>query len=354
MKKKVIAAALAVMTVLSLTGCGNELSNEYVIVKQYKGLEVPQVDVDEVTDEEIEEAIQANLQGTAERVPVTDRAAQTGDWVNIDYAGTVDGVAFDGGTAQAQDLQLGSGAFIGASGDYEGFEDQIVGHKAGEEFDITVQFPENYSQDMAGKVADFHIVLNEIYVEDIPELTDEWVLANSEEAETVEDYREEIRSQIEESTDMQTESEMSAAIWEALMENVEIKEYPEEAVQQQIDQAKDQYTQIAELYGTTLEDLVETQFMMTEEEFDELLRESAQESAIFDEAVKLIAKKEKLDLSDEEYEEKIAEYAEEYDMDTEEYKEQIGEDKLKSTILREIVVGYLIDECVQVEQNSAE
>ncbi len=354
MKKNVIAAVLAAMTVLALAGCSSELSNEYVIVKQYKGLEVPKTETDEVADEEIDQAIQANLQGTADRLPVTDRAAQTGDWVNIDYVGTVDGVAFDGGTAQAQDLLLGSGGYIGASGDYEGFEDQIVGHNVGEEFDITVQFPENYSPDMAGKVADFHITLNEIYVEDIPELTDEWVLANSEGAETVDEYREEIRGQIEESVDRQTESEMTEAVWDALMENVEVKEYPEDAVQQQVDQVKEQYVQIAELYGTTLEDLIETQFMMTEEDFNELLKESAQEAAVFDEAVKLIAKKEKLDLSDEEYEEKIAEYAKEYGVDADEYKEQVGEDKLKSTILREIVVEYLIDECVQVEQDSAE
>ena len=355
MKKKIIAAALAAAAAVSLMGCGNELSNEYVIVKQYKGLEVPQAQAAAgVTEEEIEQAIQVNLQRTAQQNPVTDRAAESGDWVNIDYAGTVDGVAFDGGTAQAQDLLLGSGSFIGASGEYEGFEDQIIGHKTGEGFDITVQFPENYSPDMAGKVADFHIVLNEIYVEDIPELTDEWVLANSEGAKTVDEYREEIRSQIEENNDMQAESELTEALWGALMENVEIKKYPEAAVDEHIEQTKEQYVQMAELYGTTLEDMITTQFMMTEEDFDEILRESAQEAAAFDEAVKLIADKEKLNLSDAEYEEKIAGYAEEYGFEVEEYKEQMGEERLKNTILRETVMRYLIDECVQVEQSSAE
>lgn len=355
MKKKIIAAALAAAAAVSLMGCGNELSNEYVIVKQYKGLEVPQAQAAAgVTEEEIEQAIQVNLQRTAQQNPVTDRAAESGDWVNIDYAGTVDGVAFDGGTAQAQDLLLGSGSFIGASGEYEGFEDQIIGHKTGEEFDITVQFPENYSPDMAGKVADFHIVLNEIYVEDIPELTDEWVLANSEGAKTVDEYREEIRSQIEENNDMQAESELTEALWGALMENVEIKKYPEAAVDEHIEQTKEQYVQMAELYGTTLEDMITTQFMMTEEDFDEILRESAQETAAFDEAVKLIADKEKLNLSDAEYEEKIAGYAEEYGFEVEEYKEQMGEERLKNTILRETVMRYLIDECVQVERSSAE
>ena len=94
--------------------------------------------------------------------------------------------------------------------------------------------------------------------------------------------------------------------------------------------------------------------MTTEEEFNEMLKESAQESAAFDEAVKLIADKENLTLSDKEYEEKIAEYAKEYGMGVDEYKEQIGEELLKNTILRETVVDYLIKECVQVEQSGAE
>ena len=207
---------------------------------------------------------------------------------------------------------------------------------------------------MAGKVADFHIVLNEIYTENIPELTDEWVMANSEGAKTVEEYRDEIRDQIEENADMTAESEMAQAAWDALMENVEVKKYPQESVDKQIEQAKEQYVQLAELYGTTLEDLLETQFMTTEEEFNEMLKESAQESAAFDEAVKLIADKENLTLSDKEYEEKIAEYAKEYGMGVDEYKEQIGEELLKNTILRETVVDYLIKECVQVEQSGTE
>ena len=108
---------------------------------------------------------------------------------------------YTSGSAQAQDLQLGSGSYIGASGDYAGFEDQIAGHQTGEEFDITVQFPENYTEEMAGKVADFHIVLNEIYTENVPELTDEWVQSNSDDSENVDQYREEVRKQLEEQAD---------------------------------------------------------------------------------------------------------------------------------------------------------
>ena len=152
MKKKIMTMMLAAVVAGTLAGCSGKLSNEYVTVNQYKGLEVSQVEQTEVTDEQVEQTIQTNLQATAEKVPITDRAAEMGDWVNIDFTGYLDGVAFENGSAQAQDLQLGSGGYIGASGDYAGFEEQIAGHQTGEEFNITVQFPEDYTADMAGKV----------------------------------------------------------------------------------------------------------------------------------------------------------------------------------------------------------
>ena len=194
MKKRVIAVLTAVLMTASLAGCGSgKLSNDYVTVNKYKGLEVTEVAKNEVSDDSVEQEIQSRLEAAATEQDVTDRSAQSGDWVNIDYTGTLDGVAFDGGTATGYDLELGSGSFIGASGDYQGFEDQIVGHNTGEEFDITVQFPENYqSSDLAGKPANFHIVLNKIYQKVTPELTDEWVANNSESSKTVDEYKEEV------------------------------------------------------------------------------------------------------------------------------------------------------------------
>ena len=187
MKKRVIAVLTAVLMTASLAGCGSgKLSNDYVTVNKYKGLEVTEVAKKEVSDDSVEQEVQSRLEAAATEQDVTDRAAQSGDWVNIDYTGTLDGVAFDGGTATGYDLELASGSFIGASGDYQGFEDQIVGHNTGEEFDITVQFPENYqSSDLAGKPANFHIVLNKIYQKVTPELTDVWVANNSEISKTV-------------------------------------------------------------------------------------------------------------------------------------------------------------------------
>lgn len=353
-KKMVIAAAAAVMAGM-LTGCGGGLSNEYVTVTQYKGLEVPQASpAEEVSEDQVEQMIQANLQGSAEIVSVTDRAAKMGDWVNIDYAGYTDGEAFEGGTAQAQELQLGAGRYIAANGDYKGFEEQIAGHETGDEFDITVRFPDDYYPEMAGKVAEFHIVLNEIYTEEVPELTDEWVKENSEDAQTVDEYREEIRGQLEKSSEDAVKAELTQAVQQALIEKIEIKKYPEDVVKEQSEEMKDYYTQVAGMYGMTLEEFISSQLQTTEEDFDNWIEESARQTVIFDEAAKLIAKKHGLELSDEEYEEKIEEYAKDYDLTADEYKEQIGETTLRNTILREKVTDYLIDECIQVEQSDEE
>lgn len=358
MKKKIMMMVLAVsMTTVSLAGCGSkELSNEYVTVKQYRGLEVPKVSETEVTDEMVEQMIQSSLAGTAEKVTVSDRAAQTGDWVNIDFTGYLDGEAFDGGSAQGQDLQLGAGGFIGASGDYEGFEDQIVGHQTGEEFDITVQFPEEYrSAEMAGQVATFHIVLNEIFEENIPELTDDWVLANSTEAENVEGYRTQVRKDLEEQYAESAREQLESYVQDELLENLDIKGYPEDFVKEQAEEMEEYYTQMATMYGVELPEFITTYLNTTEEDFDAKINETAQQTAIITEAVKLIAEKHKLEPSEKEYEEKMKEYAEQAGMtDVEAYKEQVGEDILKRAILVETVTDFLADECVQVEDSDSD
>lgn len=356
MKKQILAAAAAVILAGMLSGCGQELSNEYVTVKMYKGLEVPQVTSTEVTDEMVEQTIQSNLSLQAEKSTVTDRAAQEGDWVNIDYTGYLDGEAFDGGSAEGYDLELGSGTFIGATEDYAGFEDQIVGHSTGEEFDITVQFPDSYSNaNLAGKAAQFHIVLNEIYTMVEPELTDEWVTSNSETSTDTDGYREEIRNQLEQNNEAAAQKQLSTSVQQALLDSLEIKSYPEDIVEAQVADMKGYYSDMAGYYNMELSDFIETYLQVSEDDFNKKLKENAEQTAAFDEAVKLIADKENLNLTDEEYEEKIQEYADEHGADdVEAYKEEVGEDVLKRAILRDEVTAYLVENCIQVEDSSSD
>ena len=357
MKKKLAAVlTAAALTVGLLAGCSGDLSNEYVTVKQYKGLEVTQAEAQEITDDYVEQVIQSNLSAAMTTEPITDRAAQSGDWVNIDYTGYIDEATFEGGSAEGADLELGSGSFIGATEEYAGFEDQIVGHNTGEEFDITVQFPEDYQDTTkAGVVARFHIVLNEIYSQNVPELTDEWVAENSQDSATVDEYREEVRSQLEESSEQSARSELETGVQQALLEQSEMKKYPDGAVDEQVQQANDYYSMIASMYGIELSDFITGYMQMTEDEFNEQVEKVAKESVQLEEAMKLIAEKENLEPTDEEYEEAIKGYAEEAGMDdVDAFKEQYGEDTLKESALLEAVLDYLVDNCVQVEASESE
>lgn len=352
MKKKTLAVTLSVLMVALLAGCSKELSNKYVTIKQYEGLEVAQVETSKVSDEQVETTVNGNLSAAATQEEITDRAAQEGDIVNIDYKGTVDGVEFEGGSATGASLQLGSQSYIGANGEHKGFEEQVAGHNIGENFDITVQFPADYQNtDMADKVAVFNITLNGISVSKVPELTDEWVKANSEKSKTIEEYKAEIKKQLEESSKESTDATLQAGAMDALLAQVEVKKYPDGEVDKQLQTIKDYYEGMAQSYGMEFSDFAEQYMGLSADDFNTQAKEAAEQSVARKLACELIAKKKKLEPSDKEYEKQIKEYAEGsgYD-DVDAFKEQAGEDVLKTTILQQKVAEYLVEKCVQVEQ----
>lgn len=354
MKKKLIAAALSVVMTMSLAGCSGELSNEYITIKQYKGLEVAQVTKTEVTDEKLESTINSYLTASQTRDEVTDRAAAEGDTVDIDYVGTIDGVEFDGGSATGASLELGSGSYIGAEGDYQGFEEQIIGHNTGEEFDITVKFPADYQNtEVADKVAQFHITLNGIYLLSTPELTDEWVQQNSTKSKTVEEFRKEIRDNMENSNEESYKSTLRQEVLEALMEQVEVKKLPQDQVDEEYQSIDEYYKEYAQNYGMEFADFLTNYMSMTEEEFAEKAKEVAETAVKRKLACELLAKKKKLEPSDKKYEEEIARYAEQsgYE-DTDEFLKAVGEDVVKQSILQQAVADWLAESCVQVEASS--
>ena len=160
-----------------------------VTLGQYKGIAVPAAKW-EVKPEQVQDEIDRAAERVSRMVEVTDRAAQNGDSTNINYAGTVDGVAFAGGTAENQTLVLGSGMFI------PGFEDQVVGMNIGEERDINVTFPEEYqAKELAGKAAVFHVKLNSISYKEMPEINDEFAKDVSE-FDTLDEYKADIEKRI--------------------------------------------------------------------------------------------------------------------------------------------------------------
>ena len=222
MKKKlaVLAAGICALS-LFLTGCSGEISNDYVTITKYKGVEIDKVDADTVSDNDVEAQINSVLQSKSTTTEVTDRAAQTGDTVTIDYEGKKDGEAFKGGTATDAQLTLGSGQFI------DGFEDGVVGHNIGDTFDLDLTFPENYgNEDLAGQAVVFTVTLKGISQTDVPELTDEFVQSVSDTSKTVEEYKKEIKKSLKKNGKENQQNTIKENAWKAVLENTTVNKYP--------------------------------------------------------------------------------------------------------------------------------
>ena len=360
MKKRIIAAVIAAVVALSMVACGadadRELSNDYIIIHQYRGLEVTKVDLPEITDDEVESMIQRELMQGVIHENITNRPARMGDLVTIDFAGSIDGVFFDGGTAEGSQLHLGAGAFIGAYGNYDGFEEQIVGHNVGDRFDITVQFPHDYSmfahgaEHLDGAVAVFNITLHAITETIIPELTDEWVQENSRGSTTVAEYREEIRNQMEDSNRIGVLFRQQHEVFMALMDNVEVIEIPPWAIENEVAIQESLYRNMAAAEGIEYEVFLQQVLGVDVDMFREQILAFAEETASLQLAIDLIMERNNLALSDEEMYNRIEELAILSGHDSaQEYIEWLGEEIIHATVIQLRVAEFLIEHAVLVE-----
>ena len=220
---------------------------DYVTLGEYKGIEVS-VDAPVVTDEYLDSYIDYVLQSNMVTTEITDRPVEEGDIVNIDYEGKIDGVAFDGGTAQGYDLTIGSGTFI------DGFEDGLIGAETGETVDVNVTFPENYQgEEVAGKDAVFTVTVNSISVETLPELTDEFVQGLDVGVNTVEEYRQYAYDLLMEEEQATHDSNAEIAVLEAVMAGSQIQDPPEDMTNRYYNRIIDNMTYYASLYGYDLD-----------------------------------------------------------------------------------------------------
>ena len=273
---------------------------------QYKGLTVEKVSA-EVTDTDVMLELEKVQRQNARKVEVTDRAAQMGDIANIDYLGTVDGVAFDGGKAEGHELELGSHSFI------EGFEDAIVGHNIGEEFDINVTFPEAYhAPELAGKPAVFAIKLNALTAKELPELNDAFAEDVSE-FSTLDEYKADILAKLgaekaDKARQLQGDKLLDAAVANCKME------VPQVMYDNKIDGMLNEFQENIVRQGLSMD--VYYQYMGTNEE---MMRETFKETSIksVDDRLMLeaIAKAENLVISDEELDAEVVKYGESYGID---------------------------------------
>ena len=346
MKKRILALIMGLCMTASLVGCGNgEIANDKIRIKQYKGLEVTDMTM-EVTDEQVEQSIQSTLQMHSTATDITDRPAQIGDTVSIAYEGklTEDGSIFDSSDAYSVELDEEG------MGNIDGFEEQIIGHSIGEEFEIKVTFPEDYqATDVAGKDAIFNVTLNSIQEVHVPELTKDLLPQLSETAKTIKEYKAEVRKQLEESNQASAESAMEDAVWEKLLENCVVEKYPDGQIEDFVAQVEAELGEYAAQNNTTAAEVFKMYSNgMSPEDY-------VKNSVKMEYAVALIAEKENLTLTAKEYEEGVAEQAMQQGYeDAEAFEKEVGRETIELLLLQPKVGKFLLENCKIVEAEATE
>lgn len=309
---------------------------DYVTLGEYKGIEVS-VDAPVVTDEYLDSYIDYVLQSNMVTTEITDRPVEEGDIVNIDYEGKIDGVAFDGGTAQGYDLTIGSGTFI------DGFEDGLIGAETGETVDVNVTFPENYQgEEVAGKDAVFTVTVNSISVETLSELTDEFVQGLDVGVNTVEEYRQYAYDLLMEEEQATHDSNAEIAVLEAVMAGSQIQDPPEDMTNRYYNRIIDNMTYYASLYGYDLET-----FLSMQGTSEDAIRESAAQAGQEIIVMQAIADAEGLSVTDEELDAEIETNAGSlgYD-DVEEYRASLDVEGYREYMMSEKVLNFLLENAV--------
>ena len=277
--------------------------------------------VEEVTDDDVMADIERARDRAARYVEVTDREAKLDDQANIDYQGLLDGVPFEGGTAQGHELVLGSGAFI------PGFEDQVVGMKIGEEKDINVTFPENYhSEELAGKPVVFKVKLNSLREKEVPALDDEFVKDVSETANTVDEYKKEIREKLEKQAEERADAAFESEIIETVSDNAKI-DIPKAMVEEQIDDMLRDMELRMMYQGLRMQDFLKYSGQ-TMEQLRDTYRQQAEDRVKTQLTLEAITKAEGIEPTDEEIDKELSRFAEQGKKTLEEFKKDMPEGDL--------------------------
>lgn len=291
----------------------------------YKNLEVSVEATKEVTDAEVDEKVERERNNLAELI-VKEGAAELGDTVVIDFVGSVDGVEFDGGKGENFSLELGSGQFI------PGFEDQLVGVKAGETVEVNVTFPEQYqAEDLAGKDAKFVTTVHEVKAKEVPALDDELAKDIDEEVETLDELKAKYRKELESAKEIAFDDAVEGAALELAVANAEIVELPEEMVHDEVHRAMNEFMGNMQRQGIS----PEMYFQLTgttEEDLHKQYEADADKRVKTNLVIEAIAKAEGFEASDEEIEKEINDLASEYNMEVEQVRNLLSADMLKHDI----------------------
>lgn len=308
----------------------------------YKGLEIEKQDT-ELTEEEVQESIDHQLGHLAEMVVKEDGAVENGDTVNIDFDGYVDGEQFEGGQAEGYDLEIGSGSFI------PGFEEQLVGVKAGEEKDVNVTFPEEYhAEELAGKEATFKTKVNEIKYKDVPELNDEIANELDAEANSVDEYKENVRKRLAEQKATDAENTQKEEAINKATNNTTI-DVPEAMIKTELDHMVQEFGQRMQQQGLNLE----TYFQISgqdESQLREQMKDDAEERVKTNLTLTAIADAEEVEVSDADIDKELEKMSEQFNISVEDIKQTLGStDIVKNDVRIQKVIDMLVEEAKLVE-----
>lgn len=302
-----------------------------VTLGDYKGVTVEKT-IQSVTDEDVQNEIDNALANYPVEV---DQAAKEGDTVNIDYVGKIDGEEFDGGSDQGADLKLGSGKFI------DGFEDGLIGARKGETRTLNLTFPEDYTQDLAGKAVEFTVTVNAVK-EPLSEPTDQWVADNIEGYDNIADYKAGIRSEQEESNEQTAENQVRYAAWTQVIDNCTINGYPETLVEV----GKKLYEQQVETYakyaGMELDAYIESSGL-TQEEYQSNMEEYGKNVAAQALVCQAICDKEGFAIGDDDYQKALQDMLTEYGCTEDELIQTYGQDNVEQSIMLNRVSNLILE-----------
>lgn len=303
-----------------------------ITIEGYKGIEATKKNV-EVTDEDVSAELVKVQDRNSRMVDVDNRGALTGDTAVIDFEGFCDGKAFEGGKAEGFELSLGSGQFI------PGFEDQIVGHEVGDEFEISVKFPEDYqAEELKGKDATFKIKLHQIKRKELPTLDDEFAKDVSE-FDTLDEYKNSLREKLQSDREKQEETNVKNQIFDALIEKVQ-GEIPEEMYEQEVEESINNFAYRLQSQGLNLETYLKYTGMDVNA-IKEQFRPQSENQLKLRLALEKIAELENLEVSDEAVEEEYEKLAKQYNMEVAQIKNLVAETQIRADLKNQKAIDFV-------------
>jgi trigger factor len=310
---------------------------------EYKGLKATKKST-KVTADEVKAELARMQEQNSTVSDVDDRAVKKSDIVVIDFEGFVDGKAFEGGKAEKYELTIGSNQFI------PGFEDQIIGHKIGDKFDVNVKFPEDYQADLASKDAVFKIKLHGIKVKDVPALDDEFAKDVSE-FDTLDELKKDIKKQLEKRKNDDAENELHNTLLEEVAKGIKA-EIPEAMIEKTIDDDVNEYSYRLQSQGLKLETYLKYTGMDMKG-FREGFKERAETQVRLNLALEKIIEKEKIEVTEEDIEAEYKKYADAYNMDIDTIKKAVSAESLKPELASRKAIDLIVDSAVVTEEKAA-